>query len=203
MLGLLAAAEAVLPHWIGEFLAASRAYEKYSGETSILHVLLPAVLARGISVLLLLVFLALCWKWRQAAAGSPSFAWALAWAAAATLVVLPKLSSYNQPLLIPSLLVLILHRQQTWEGSFLARAFTKGAFACQLWQWGTASMLALLSLLLSPARVRLAAGLPEYTLFALSPLTLLAVVAATFDIKRRVFHLGRQVIPQSVAGQAN
>jgi hypothetical protein len=45
---------------------------------------------------------------------------------------------------------------------------------------GTASIVALLSLLLAPAHVRPAAGLPEYTLFALAPLTLLAVVAATF-----------------------
>jgi hypothetical protein len=181
--GLLAAAEAVLPHWIREFFLAARSYEGYSGETSILRVLLPTFLAHLISALLVVAFLVLCWSWRHAAAGSEPFAWGLAWAGASTLVVLPKLSSYNQPLLIPSLLVLIRYRQEIWKAGLLARAFTKGAFTCQLWQWGTASILALLSLLLSPAQVRRAAGLPEYTLFALAPLTLLAVVAATFPIK--------------------
>jgi hypothetical protein len=195
---LLAGAEAVLPHWIQEFFLAARSYQGYNGESSILRILLPAVPAHLISALLLLAFFALCWKWRHAAAGSRAFAWALAWAGAVTLVVLPKLSSYNHPLLIPSLLTLIAHRQEIWKGGLVARAFTKGAFACQVWQWGTASILAFFSLLLSPARVRLAAGLPEYTLFALAPLTLLAVVAATFGIEKTSL-LGSE-LKRSLAG---
>lgn len=180
MLGLFAASELLLPNWMFEFAAAARAYEGYSGETSILRVLFPVFFAHLISAALLAVFLILCWKWRRAAAGSEQFAWALAWAGAVTLVVVPKLSSYNQPLLIPALLVLIAERQRIWKAGLLARAFTKGAFACQLWQWGTAFILAFFSVVVSPMRLRFAAGLPEYTLFALSPVTLLAVMVSTF-----------------------
>jgi hypothetical protein len=178
---MLAASEAVLPHWIPEFLNSARANQDYSGgEPSVLRALLPAVLAYLISALLLLIFLVLCWKWRAADANSEKFAWALAWAGAITLVVLPKLSSYNHPLLIPSLLVLLAHRKRIWQGDLLARALTKGAFACQLWQWGTAALLALFSFVVPPARLQFTAGLPQYTLFALPPLTLLALMAASF-----------------------
>lgn len=199
--GLLLAAEGVLPHWIPEFVRSARTYGGYSGgEASILRVLLPAIPAYLISGVLLLVFLLLCWRWRKAAAGTEAFARALAWAGALTLVVLPKLSSYNHPLLIPSLLVLLAHRQEIWRAGLLVRAFTRGAFACQVWQWGTASALGLLSLLLPPLRLRFAAGAPQYTLFALPPLTLLAVVAATFALGN-----GRArstaVIPQTPAAR--
>jgi hypothetical protein len=199
MLGLFAASEALLPHWLMEFAIAARAYEGYSGETSILRVMFPVFVAHLIAAVLLAAFLVLCWKWRRADAGSEQFAWAMAWAGSVTLVIVPKLSSYNHPLLIPALLVLIAQRQRIWKAGLLARAFTKGAFACQLWQWGTAFVLGVLSLVLSPAHVRLAAGLPQYTLFALSPVTLLAVMVSSFAVARTGART--QAIPQTAAGQ--
>jgi hypothetical protein len=100
----------------------------------------------------------------------------MAWLATVTLAVIPKLAAYNQPLLMPALLVLLAHRRVILKG-FLPRVLTKGVLACLLWQWVTAAILAVGSLLLGPSRIRVAAGVPEYTLLALPPLTLLAVVA--------------------------
>jgi hypothetical protein len=198
-LGLLAASEALLPHWMREFFLAARAYEGYSGDTSILRVLFPVLAARLMSAVLLLGFLVLCWRWRHADPGSEPFAWALAWAGALTLVVIPKLSSYNHPLLIPALLVLIAQRQRISKAGLLARAFTKGAFACQLWQWGTALILAAVAPFLSPGRVHIAAALPQYTLFAFSPLTLLAVLACTLGLFKPFSR--REAISQTPAAQ--
>lgn len=56
----------------------------------------------------------------------------------------------------------------------------QGAFACLLWQWATATILSLSSLLVGASRLQAAAEVPEYTLYALPLLTLLAVMATTF-----------------------
>ena len=180
LLVLVLAAEAISPGWIGRFLRATREYEAYAGDPSILRALLPAFLAELAAAVLICVFLVLCWKWRAAPASSEFFAWALAWAGALTLVVLPKLASYNQPLLIPALLVLLAQRERIWKAGLLPRALTKGAFACQIWQWGTALILAVLSLLIPAERLRVAAGAPQYTLLAFPLMTLLALALATF-----------------------
>jgi hypothetical protein len=97
-----------------------------------------------------------------------------------TLAIIPKLVAYNQPLLIPAVLVLLAHRESIFKAGLLPCALTKGAFACLLWQWATATILSLSSLLVGASRLQAAAEVPEYTLYALPLLTLLAVMARTF-----------------------
>jgi hypothetical protein len=89
------------------------------------------------------------------------------------------LAAYNQPLLMAPLLVLIQRYNTITRSGLVARALTKGAFACQMWQWGAALALSLGSLFVSPTRLIAAAQLPLLTFLALPPMTLLAVVAAT------------------------
>jgi hypothetical protein len=179
MAALLIASEAVDPYWIGKFLSAARAYQAYAASPSIMRALLPSFLAPVFSVVLLGLLFALCWRWRKAPAGSEDFAWALAWVSAVTLAIIPKLAAYNQLFLIPALLVLLAQREAIWKTGLLPRALVKGAFACQLWQWGAALMLSLCSLLIPAERLRFAAELPMYTSVASWPVTLLAVVLAT------------------------
>jgi hypothetical protein len=100
---------------------------------------------------------------------------ATALVAATTLVILPKLAAYNALLLVPALLFLIARYQRS-KDSLLSRATTKAAFACQLWQWLTAGLLSLASLVLPSHWVRAAAHVPDYTSFALWPITLLALI---------------------------
>jgi hypothetical protein len=178
---LVMAAEAVSPHWIGRFLTAVREYPTYGAEPSILQVFLPSLVAKLATAALVCVLVALCWHWRKAVSGSEDFAWALAWVSAVTIVILPKLAGYNQPLLIPALLVLLAQRDTIQNSGFVPRALTKVAFACQLWQWLTALILSLASLLIPAARLSGAALVPEYTLYSLSLFTAAAVVAATFS----------------------
>jgi hypothetical protein len=120
-----------------------------------------------------------CWRWRKLAADAAQFGWALSWVASVTLAIIPKLAAYNQPLLIPALLVLPVHRESI-KGGLLPRTLTKGAFACLLWQWATAIILSLSSFLMGTSRLQAVAEVPEYTLHALPLLTLLAVIATTF-----------------------
>jgi hypothetical protein len=96
--------------------------------------------------------------------------------------VIPKLAAYNQPLLIPALLVLLAHRDAIWKTGLVPRALAKGVLLCLVWQWVTTVILSLGSFLVPASRVRMAAGVPQYTLFALPSITLLAVLAATFTL---------------------
>jgi hypothetical protein len=202
LLGLVLAAQAVSPGWMRRFLMAIRAYQDYAGDPSILEVLLPGWLAKTVAAALIGFLVWYCWRSRQAAAGTEDFGWAMAWLATATLAVIPKLAAYNQPLLIPALLVLLAHRKAIFEG-LLPSALTKGVLACLLWQWLTATILAIASVLLGASRVRVAAGVPEYTLLALPPLTLVAVVVTTYYLgnARRQNPSAGLSIPQSLAGQ--
>jgi hypothetical protein len=187
MTALVVAAEAVSPHWIMRFLAAVREYPAYGADPSVLQLYLPSFVAKLATGALVGVLLAVCWHWRKASPGSGDFAWALAWVSAVTIAILPKLAGYNQPLLIPALLVLLAHREAIWKAGFVPRSLVKVAFGCQLWQWITALILSLCSLLVPAARLSPAALVPEYTLFSLSALTAAAVIAATFS-RWRVSH---------------
>jgi hypothetical protein len=183
MTALLVAAEVTSPHWMGRFLVAVREYRTYGTDPSIFQVLLPSALATTVAALLIAWLSVQCWRWREATAGSEDFGWALASISAVTLAVIPKLAAYNELLLVPALLVLMTHYNRLVHR--LARALSMGAFACQIWQWLAASMLAFCSLLISATRLRIAAELPMYTLLALVPLALFAVVSSTYSLENQ------------------
>jgi len=185
MLLQVLAAEVVVPGWVGQFFAAVRGYPAYGSDPNIFAVFLPRWLAKIVTAALIGVLLAMLWRWRKAAAGTAEFGWALGWAAAVTLAILPKLAAYNQPLLIPVLLVLIDHYEAISRSSVLPRALTKGAFACQIWQWTAALTLSLCSLIIPTARLLPAAQWPVLTFLALPPMTLLAV-AATSSVQKPI-----------------
>jgi hypothetical protein len=171
---LLTSAQAISPGWMWRFFAAIHDYPRYGADPTALRVLFPRVAADLLWALLAAFVVVVCWRSRKAEADSDAFGWTLGLVTAATLVMIPKLAAYNQLLLIPALLVLLRHRGQAT--GILARAFTKGAFACQIWQWSAALVLSLVSLLATPQRLLRIAQLPMYTLLALPLLTLLGLL---------------------------
>jgi hypothetical protein len=116
---------------------------------------------------------------RNAPAGTRQFGWALACVASATLVIIPKLTAYNQPLLIPALLVLLAHREETGKARLFSRALAKAPLVCLFGQWATAVILSLCSLLIPASQLQPAAGALEYTLLAPPPVTMVAVAVTT------------------------
>jgi hypothetical protein len=182
---LLAGAQALSPGWMVRFLMAVREYPSYGTDPSILQVLFPPVIAKLMLAALVVYVLAACWRWRRAAANSDGFGWTLALVTTVTLVAIPKLSVYNQVLLIPALLVLLARREAIRSEGLIPRALAKAAFAGQGWQWATAVIISLASLFISGERMRAAVLVPVYTLLAVPPLTLLAVVFATFSGPRQ------------------
>ncbi len=185
MLVLVLAAEALSPHWLREFVAAVVAYGRNGTDPSILSIFFPWILPWVVGAALVAALIGLNWRWRRSAAGSTEFGWMLAWAAVVTLAIVP-VSAYNQVLLIPPLLVLFAQRAAIRSLGVMPRALVKAAFASQGWQWSTAVIISLSSLLISGERVLAVVRVPVYTLLAVSPLTLLAVVFVTFSPKRQV-----------------
>ncbi|MFZ0197944.1 MAG: glycosyltransferase family 87 protein [Candidatus Sulfotelmatobacter sp.] len=175
MAALLLSSEAISPGWIPRFVAAVREYPAYGTDPTVLQALMPHWLAQFLAVALIIFLAGICWQCRRAAAASEQFGWALASVAAVTLVVLPKLAAYNQLLLIPALLVLARAYSRLPTAGFLRRVMTKAAFACQVWQWCAAALLAICSLFVSVPRLRSVAEVPLYTLLAFPFLTLLTV----------------------------
>jgi len=182
---LIIGAEIYSPHWIGRFFKAVREYSSYGTDPSVIQVLLPVPLAMLVTAALVAYVAILCWKWRQSAAGSEHFGWVLALVGATTLVILPKLAAYNALLLIPGLLVLIAQSPRSSKSSVLSRALTKAAFGCQIWQWISAGLLSLGSLVLPPHWIQSAAHLPDYTFIPLWPITLLALIAVTAPARKK------------------
>jgi hypothetical protein len=177
MTALLVAADVVSPHWVGRFFTALREYPTYGTDPSILQAILPPLLADFATAGLVSFLVLYCWRARKAPAGAEQFGWALAAVASVTLTVLPKLAAYNQALLVPALVVLLAHREVIAKARLLPRALAKAPFLCLLWQWATAVILSLSSVLVPPSRLQFSALVPEYTLLALPPIVLLAVVA--------------------------
>jgi hypothetical protein len=181
MTALVIAAEAVSPHWIVRFLAAVYEYPAYGADPTVLQLYLPSSVAKSVTAALVCVLCALCWRWRKAAPGTEHFRLALALVSAVTIAILPKLAGYNQPLLIPALLVLLARRRAIWNKGLIPRCLVTVVFGCQLWQWVTAIVLSVCSLVMPAARLRGAARVPEYTLFGLSAFTVAAVLATAFS----------------------
>lgn len=173
---LIGGAELISPHWFGRFLSEVLRYRTYGTDPSMVSALLPSRLAMLVTLALLLALFGVCWKWRRAAATSEHFGWALAYIGTVTLMVIPKLAAYNQLLLIPALLMLA---RSTRTGTFMPRALTKAAFACQVWQWLGAVALSMVAYAVPANRLQSVALVPLYTLLALPPLTFIAVAAHT------------------------
>lgn len=180
---LVIGAEVVSPGWIGRFLTAARGYSSYGTDPNILQVLFPPLLAMLIAVVLILLLILVCWRWKNAPAGSDCFTSALAWTSAVTLVLLPKLAAYNGLLLLPAMLALLMRYSRSPQSGFVARALAKSAFACLLWQWGTATLLSVASFILPAAWIQKTAHVPGYTFFAMWPITLLALVSSTLSLR--------------------
>jgi len=122
---------------------------------------LASSLAKLTAGLLVGILSVLCWRWRNAPAATRQFSWALAWVASVTLVIIPKLAAHNQPLLIPALLVLLAHREEIGKARLCSRALAKGPFVGLFWQWATAVILSLRSLLIPASQLQPAAGVSE------------------------------------------
>ena len=128
-LGALAGAgELLLPGWLRYFLEGLQAYRKYFPTTSPLRLVLGNWIGGGLSLLIVGALIAYAWRARNVT-GSNAFCRMLALFLAATLLVLPLLTPYNQALLLLPLLILL----RDWE---VLPVWSRVAFSAMIaWPW--------------------------------------------------------------------
>ena len=182
-ISLIAAATVVSPHWFKGLWAALRLYQSYRPDPSLLQALFPSMAANVLSAALLVFTGLVCWKWRKAPIESPRSAWTIALLVSVT-VALNKQAAHYQLLLVPALLVLLNCGGEAAKTTRYLKTVRNGVSTCLIWQWATALILALWSLVTVAPRAQRLAELPLFTSLALSVITLCAVLMATFRALR-------------------
>ena len=176
---LVLAAEMISPRWIKEFFISLREYKAHDLGPSILEVLLPSGIASFFAIALVVLLVFMCWKNRKETAGSEHFGFVIVFLSSAELVLLPAGAVYNQFLLIPAFIVLALRQNpmlvgRHTKGNF-SNIFAGAPMVCQGWQWGAAFVLSCISMFVKLQPFHTLITLPCYTLFALVPLTFIAI----------------------------
>jgi hypothetical protein len=174
MVILCAASELYLSHWIARFWQAVSEYHRYTGEMSVMALLighwsraleLPALALTGVAF----------WRERRTAAKSEAFGFMAGLALATTALVVPSYGPYNQALLIPSLLFLLKERRMLWRRSMVNRILILVTIAAIGWTWVSAVALSALSFVLPSATVEKGWPVPFWTILYI-PVVVAAVM---------------------------
>jgi hypothetical protein len=145
----------LLPGWLDDFRAALVAYQQYTDGHSLLWIwadvglgrLLPAgvePVTNALAAALVAVALGVGGGARGAAPATFPFARALALTLAITLLIIPTWAPYNQPVLLPAILLLVQYRAALWAaGRRWVRWAWVTAAAMVGWPWLAAAGLLL------------------------------------------------------------
>ncbi len=138
MLLLVGGSQFILPGWPRMFFAAIAQYHQYTQNQSVLVWLCGAILGYILEVLSVLLGGLMLWQMRREPAGSAAFGRSLALVLALTVLIVPMFAPYNQVLLVPAILALLMRESleraalPTLPAIRLARAI--GALIV-LWPW--------------------------------------------------------------------
>jgi len=174
---LCAAAEYVLPSWLGRFRAAIGAYRQYTGGAeSVLDVLVTPGWGRVLAALALLALAFVGWRLRRSPSDSPAFRGMLVLTLAVTVTVVPKSAPYNQVLLLPGILLVVQRWRTLWANNRGTRIIVLISSFLILWPWLAAASLTAASLFLPHESVQKAWAVPLYTSFAI-PIAVLVLLS--------------------------
>lgn len=153
MILLFGGAEIVLPGWLRMFFDGIRQYHQYTQNQSVLVWLFGPIVGRIAEALSALASGALVWRVRRHPASSPEFGRAIALVMAVTVAIVPMFAPYNQVLLVPAILVLLLREGPILPAVRLAQT-VGGLFV--VWPWIATVALSIASFWLTPVlRARL------------------------------------------------
>ena len=176
MAALTGGAEYLLPRWAGRFREAVVAYRRYNeGAESVLDVLITPHWGKALALLIVVVLGFVAWRHRRDPAGSETHNQVTAAILAATVVVMPKASPYNQILLLPGVLVMLQRGRELWSQSLARRAVTVLCGLTLLWPWLAALALMAASVFLPAESIQTEWAVPLYTNMAI-PVAVLALL---------------------------
>jgi hypothetical protein len=170
-----AGAQWILPGWIPEFFQAVAAYRQYTYAASLFDALATAKWGPVLSAAISLMAAGVCWFLRQESEKSPRFVFASVLVLAVTLLVVPTVSTYNQVLLLPGIILLVYQGPRLWRKTRASRVVWTLAAATIFWPWIAALGLTVASFVLPSARIQQAWALPFYTSLAM-PLAVLGLL---------------------------
>ena len=154
---LVGGGEVLLPGWIHEFYVAVLAYRKYAVSLSLLGELTTPTLGLLLTVAALSITAIICWNARNVRALDREFCRTTSLVLAVTVVVIPTIAPYNQPLLVPGALLVGVswlgeHWSELLRTNLFIRIFRGVAAVCLAWHWISATVLAAASFFSSRAQ---------------------------------------------------
>lgn len=181
---LCAASEWYLPHWIPRFWQSIREYRSFTGEMSVMDLLMGSPGSRALELLALAGMIVACWRERRQAANSEAFGFTFSLVLAVTIFVVPSYGFYNQVLLIPALLVLVRQRRMIWQRSAVGRLLLVLTAALVCWPWIASMALAGLSFVLPQQTVERGWAVPFWTsmLIPLGVAAMMLVLARQWSV---------------------
>lgn len=192
---LLIASEYVLPGWFREFLAAIQDYRRYTQGTSEVDHLAGTAPGLVLRSLLILLTAAICWRVRGDSANSERFIFTFTLVLTVTIVDIPSLSTYNEVLLLPAILLLLRQGPTLWNANPTARVVWILAGIALFWPWVAAFGLSTASFALRPATVQHAWALPFYTTMVI-PLAVLGLLLQ-YAIRSHIFLVDHRLEPRA------
>jgi len=135
MLVLIGASEILVPGWIREFLAGVVAYQRYTGNFSILKLLLGAVGSAIASWALVAGLAVVSWKMRRKPVASREFTAVFCVVLIVTVVVIPTLYPTNQVVLLPAIFFLLRELAVLWRRGRAARLALFANSCLIAWPW--------------------------------------------------------------------
>lgn len=162
MVILCVAAEFYLPHWIFRFCLALREYHGYTGEMSVMDLLIGMPWSRALELLALAMMTFSCWRERRHAADTETFTFMLCLVLATTVLLTPTYGLYNQAALIPALVFMVKERQTIWQRNLPNRLLCVITVGLVGWPWISAAVLASLSFVLPAVTVQRGWAVPYW-----------------------------------------
>jgi hypothetical protein len=178
---LVAAGEAILPGWLSEFVQALIAYRHYVHVSSLLDFYLTPLIAKPVAIVLLSALLVFCFRWRKSPVEHPSFFFRFALVLAIPVIALPVLPPFNQVLLLPSVLIVLLMWNQLWNRGKLVRGTCCAAVAFLLSSWLVATAFATIHLVAPALSLKGVWAWPFLLSFTVPPIITGLLVVALQD----------------------
>jgi hypothetical protein len=179
---LMAAGEAILPGWLSEFVQALIAYRHYVRVSSLLDFYLTPHIAKPVAIVLLSALLVFCFRWRKSPVEHPAFFFRFALVLAIPVIALPVLPPFNQVLLLPSVLIVLLMWNQLWNRGKLVRLACCAAAAFLLSSWLVATAFATIYLAAPALSLKGVWAWPFLLSFAVPPIITGLLVVALQDL---------------------
>ena len=124
----------IWPRWIVGWLGAASKYAVYSRPLLPIYAFGPVV-GKAFIVLALIISVWFAWNSRSASANSLRFVLNVCFLLAITTTLLPRRGFYDQIILLPGIMLVIVHWRKFWRRNLVSKLILSLAMGALLWPW--------------------------------------------------------------------